>query len=180
MSEKPFSPQPVVTWGQENTFLLGTAWSQLVAKDYLTCTSHRNKFLSVTKHQILPVPHVLTQHGTLTRDRHKSMSLPSPRGNRTCVNCSEDQSSNTVLHENLPLILSVQFSWFRSSCNWQTEVLDHHVTGLYSVVTEFHSVTPLLNIITNTKITCHLGKKKPKSLLPCFRPFKINVLIFCA
>lgn len=69
------------------------------------------------------------------------------------VKCSEDQNSNTVLHKNLPLILSVQFSRFRSLCNWQTELLDHRGTGPYTVVTEFHSVTPRLNIITNTKMT---------------------------
>lgn len=98
---------------------------------------------------------ILSQCTPQSRDRQKSCPCPCPAPEETGhVLSTEDQ--------NLPFTLSIQFSWFRNSWNWQAKLLHHHVTGLYSAITESHSVTTLLDIITDTKNDMSFREKKKK------------------
>lgn len=95
----------------------------------------------MTKHQILPVSPCATQHGTLTRsspsvshtaETDKScLSLPCPRGNRTCVKYRGSQQQHSVrsksaFHFVHPIFLIQKFmllaeTTLRSSCNWSLQ-----------------------------------------------------------
>lgn len=125
---------------------------------WVTDTNFFIKWQNITSFQCL---HMLTHHGALT----------SPLVQRT-------QSSNTVLDQNLPFTLSIQFSGFRNSCNWETELLDHHVS--WSLQCGHRISFSNSSFERNNKYQKDMSFRKKKTLLVWFRPFKRNVLIFGA